>query len=210
MSHARSSPVVKCAVVVVSVVLLGLLGSAARVEAKDARTCEGVNEEPLVRAIADARQYIAKSWTTRGPDWITVYDTPEIRRNPFAPKKDEAGASAIHGWIWARGVRCTVSEQDTGVARLKFTATAFRFRENGNGWTKPQKNGVIVALEATLKDGNWLISDKSAEQSVLLPEGVLRPLRTDELPDPKLWLDKQCKAPSQWQGGVCTNTLAPP
>lgn len=184
--------------------LLVTIASGGTVRAEATQSCDSVNDASLREAVTQANLYIAKSWMSRGPDLITAYDTPEVRRNPFATKKNASGAPASHGRIWARDIVCTMTNDPaTGALKLAFTAAAFRFNEDGKRWTKPQKNGVLIALELRPKDGQWSISDRSAEFSVLLPEDVLRLPKLDEIPDQAAWPDKRCRSPQHWQGTIC-------
>lgn len=188
---------------------LSLMGAGCIANAAAAQTCDSLNDEPLRDALTEAGLFISKTWTIRGPDWLTAYDTPEVRKNPFATKADESGAAASHGLIWARDVACTIANgTDADVEQLTYAAAAFRFNEDGKGWTKLQKNGVIIALDLIRKNGQWSISDKSAERSIILPENVLRLPKADELPLQGAWPDKRCKPPHHWEGKACVEKSA--
>lgn len=185
-------------------ILLAATASAGTVRAGTGQHCDSVNDADLREAVTQAKAYIAKSWASRGPDIVTAYDTPEVRRNPFAIKKDASGARATHGRIWARDISCLVTDDPaTRMVKLTYTAAAFRFNEDGDRWTKPQKNGVLIALELSQKDGQWSVADRSGDFSVLLPEDVLRLPKPDEIPDQAAWPDKRCRLPRHWQGTIC-------
>jgi hypothetical protein len=195
---------VKPACLTAVTLLLAAIASGSAVRVAAAQSCDSVNDASLREADTQANAYIAKSWISRGQDWITAYDTPEVRRNPFATEKDASGAPASHGQIWARDISCIITDDPaTGLVKLTYTAAVFRFSEEGKSWTRPQKNGVLIALELRLKDGQWSVTDRSADLSVLLPEDVLRLPKPEEIPDQAAWPDKRCRSPRHWEGKIC-------
>jgi hypothetical protein len=167
-------------------------------------SCDGITDLQVRAALSGAQSFIAKTWVERGPDWIAGYDSKAVARNPFAVSKDDSGGAAIHGYVWARDVTCSVgSGSDASHVSVVFTAGAVRFKEGKAGWTKPLRNGVLVALDLNQSDGNWVIADKSSEQSVLMPENILRHPELAELPKPESWPDKRCPVPKHWEGKEC-------
>ena len=172
--------------------------------AGSAQQCEAVTDAQTQAAIASAVNFVSKTWVERGPDWISGYDSKPVARNPFAVSKQDSGSAAIHGYVWARDVSCRViGGLDGGLLSVTFTAGAVRFKEEKTRWSKPQNDSVLVALDLLLSDGNWAVTDKSAERSVLSPENTLRHPETSELPKPNLWPDKRCLFPKHWEGKLC-------
>ena len=168
------------------------------------QSCGGVTgiREQAARAGADS--FISKTWVDRGPDWIAAYDSKPVARNPFAVAKDVSGGAAIHGFVWARDVTCTIgSGPDAASVLVTYAAGTVRFKEGKIGWSKPLKDSVLVVLELSKTNGNWTVADKSAERSVLMPENILRHPEPAELPKPNSWPDKRCPPPKSWLGKDC-------
>ena len=176
-------------------VMFGAVGFSSPVSAQTPQLCESESDAQLREAIAQAHNFIALTWVERGPDWHAAFDSAAVARNPFASKKVQSGAPATHGYIWARDVSCgiTNSEGNAGAA-ITYSAMSYRFNEDGRGWSKPLRNGVLIALDLVLKDDRWLVTDRSAERSVMLSENILRLPKPEELPNPKEWPDKRRKA----------------
>ena len=166
--------------------------------------CEGVTGVREQAARAAAASFVTKTWVDRGPDWIAAYDSKPVPRNPFAVSKDASGGAALHGYVWARDVTCRFgSGPDTGNLMVTYAAGAVRFKEGKTSWSKPLKNSVLIVLELSETNGNWIVADKSAEQSVLMPENILRHPEPAELPKPNSWPDKRCLSPKSWLGKDC-------
>lgn len=170
------------------------------------QSCEDVTGVREQAARAAAASFIAKTWVDRGPDRIAAYDSKPVPRNPFAVSKDVSGGAAIHGFVWARDVTCKIgSGPDAASVLMTYAAGAVRFKEGKMGWSKPLKDGVLLVLELSETNGNWTITDKSAERSVLMPENVLRLPELAELPKPNSWPDKRCQSPKIWLGKDCVS-----
>jgi hypothetical protein len=184
--------------------LLEIAGAAGALCAETAQPCDVVSDVHQQQAVRQAASFVAKTWIERGPDWHSVFETGAIKKNPFALPKDAAGTPATKGYIWARDVGCSIKPgAESSIYRIAYTAAAVRFNQDNLGWSKPQKNALLIALELSLKDGQWSLTDKSAEFSVLLAGDVQRLPNPDELPSPKAWPDKRCKAPNHWVGKDC-------
>lgn len=196
-------PAVRILSALLAVIMLPIADAGA-VDPKAPIACESVADAGWQQAVAEAQSFVVKSWVQRGPDWHAVFESAPVARNPFAIGKDVSGAAATRGFVWARDVVCDVKQgDDPSAVKIAYTAKAFRFSQDNKSWTKPQKNGVLVALELTLKNGNWVIADKSNEFSVLLPDVVVRIPRSDEIPNPAAWPDNRCRAPKHWEGKTC-------
>lgn len=191
------------------VLILAAYSTAPSAHAGTSQPCENVADLSWRQAIAEAQSFVAKSWVQLGPDWHVAFDSAPVARNPFALEKEVPGAKETHGFVWARDVGCAIKPgDDPSVVKIAYTAKAFRFSQDNTTWSKPQKNGVLIALELTLKSGNWVIADRSSEFSVLLPDVVLRLPKHDELPNPTAWPDNRCRAPKHWEGKTCVASIS--
>jgi hypothetical protein len=183
--------------------------SAAVTRAETQQACENVADLSWQQAIVQSQSFIAKAWVQHGPDWHVAFDSAPVARNPFALEKDATAAPQSRGFVWARDVVCGIKPGDEGsTVRIAYTAKAIRFSQDNKSWSKPQKNGILVALELTLKNGNWTIAEKSSEFSVLLPDAVLGLPKADELPNSAAWPDNRCRAPKHWEGKTCVASIS--
>ena len=184
--------------------ILGVACCPASARAQATGPCDGVTSVREQAAVAVAANFVAKTWVENGPDWFAAYDSKSVPRNPFAVSKDVSGGAAIHGYVWARDVTCTIgSGPDAASVLMTYAAGAVRFKEGKASWSKPLKNSVLVVLELSDSNGNWTVADKSAERSVLMPENILRHPEPAELPKPNSWPDKRCPPPKSWLGKDC-------
>ena len=103
--------------------VLGVGCFSCRCLANADQPCEGVTGVREQAARAAAASFIPKAWVDRGPDWIAAYDSKSVPRNPFAVTKDVSGGAAIHGYVWARDVTCTIGsgpDAASGLDQLAF------------------------------------------------------------------------------------------
>lgn len=191
-------------------VILGVACCPAPVWAQATGDCDGVTDLQERAAVSAAANFVAKTWVENGPDWLVAYDSKPVPRNPFAVSKDISGGAAVHGYVWARDVACSYSRgADAAHATVTYAASAVRFKEGKMGWTKPLKSSVLVTLDLSFDDGNWIAVDKSAERSILMPENILRHPEQPEWPKPASWPDKRCQTPKHWEGKTCIAQSVP-
>ena len=179
-------------ILAMAILMLSTSITSCPVSAQTPQPCESEGDTQLRDAIVESRNFVALTWVERGPDWHTSFDSAAVARNPFASHKEQSGAVATHGQIWARDVSCGIVKRDGNAgAEISYSAASYRFNEDGRGWSKPLKNGVLIVFELALKEDRWTVNGTKADRSVLLPDIVLRRPKPEELPNPKAWLDKR-------------------
>ena len=194
---------------VLAAALFPFVTPAILAQAVEGRACESVEERQLRATLADIEKGLDRLWVKRGPDWHVAYDIAATPKNPFDRNAQSSGAVATHGYAWVRDVTCKITDGDNPNTRVViYTATAFRFKEDRSKWSEPLQNGTIAAFLLTPDGPQWAIQDKSKDETIFLPEGTMRQLRPDELPQSKAWPDKRCPPPKQWQGTECTAPAA--
>ena len=166
--------------------------------------CDSVVDPQQVQSVKDARAYAALSWLQIGPDWHTSFSTKATVQNPFDVSRTSEPSPPVRGQIWARDVVCKIKPlaEGQGYAVL-FTATKVRFKDGRSPWSKPQKNGVLIALEVIGTQDAREIRDSSEGLSVVLPDSVLRVPTPDDLPGLAKWPDPRCAMPKYWDGKAC-------
>jgi hypothetical protein len=181
---------------------LAFMAAPTQVAAFEAIPCAGATSETLKAAAAAGETTFRAVWQDASPNWYTAFDVAPPKRNPF-DKTETPTAAPIRGVVWAHGLYCLANlAPDGSEVLLRYYARVISFHE-GQTWSKPILDGLVLSYLARPTGANWQIKRLSVEQQILLPEAGLRAPKLAEVPaaDPKQGIP--CRPGAVWNGKVC-------
>jgi hypothetical protein len=134
---------------------------------------------------------------------------PGEKRSPFDLSPREPNAGPREGLVEARRPRCTfsVSEADERTYRVRFVTPFYRFYEDGQGWSPPLRNGLMLDATTARAGNAWKADAPPSEQTILLPDQHPRSAETGKLPPDAAWAEPipGCKKRQRWNGHDCVS-----
>lgn len=147
--------------------------------------CGEVSEPALFAAITKNYEAFASKWLVIGQDWFSSYNVKLEDKNPLLPNKEPA--RQVSGYVWTKDVRCTADMTDKDKSwTVRITGRHIKFNEEGGGWIKAVKKGILAQYQYTEEDGHWTVKDRTAEASVLGGDDAERRPRAENLPSRQL------------------------
>ncbi len=178
--------------------LSGLAPAAAKSEKRLA--CVWLNNPAAFTAFSAAYGTFLENWLVIGEDWFQAYEIGGSAPHPLLPRPRDEDMGSVKGYVWARDVRCEISQAPIPTAkegtvdelwRARLVARSVTFSEEGNDWTPPLEDGVLWEIFLARSGETWVADDNSVDASILSMGAKERRPAPTELP--------ARKTPRKWQ-----------
>lgn len=168
--------------------------------------CRSANGD-AANAIAAAHVLLEQAWLKGVDSFFSAYTMPGENRSPFDLSPREPNSGPRDGFVEARPPHCTYSPAapKDGALRVRFVSPFYRFHEQGQGWSPPLRNGLMLEVLVTGTGGTWKAVAPPSEETILLPDQTPKRPEPKALPSTASWAEPipGCGKRQRWNGTDC-------
>lgn len=170
--------------------------------------CETLVDPLGTDALRAARQRLLALWLEHGGSHFASYSMAGEQRNPF---DRQAGPlmGGRDGVVEALVPRCLVEASGDGRSyRFRFVAPYYRFHEAAAGWSRPMRDGLMLAVSLEREGETWRELPVGEAPTILVAEQAPRRAVVEQLPKTTRWREPlpPCAKGTKWTGMDCVST----